>query len=304
MKQTTILFIAATFLTTFFPALGEETVQFLQTYSRGDDDLAYAYSTANLNTSLNLKRTAGGFDAQLTFAATLSTAEAQGFAESARFGMREAERFVAAAGEAKAKPVAVATAPVVFKFMQSSNANSAADTQTQRAADALSDQFFRTGQGIPGNRPEAKGKTLGGTLALGTLSEGEHHGTVFVQQLVGQTPSATDSDISVRHLILWHAKIHQGKIYVEIQNGKYFKSDAGIEIAAPSWDGKVRPHRVALLKQEVVIDGKVFPSGDARIGNPFPEKGATLMNQDKQEFRKEFTLPERIEIWRNRRRDR
>jgi hypothetical protein len=304
MKNRASFLVFPFLFVTLFEVRSEDSIQFRQTYSRGDDDLAYSYSTANLQLELSLRRKAKGFEAQLSFAAYLTTAEAQGFAESARFGMREAERFLTSEGQKEARSVQIATQPVVFKFIQPGVKPATPDRATQQSADALSDQFFRTRQAIPGNRPEAKGKTLAGTLALGILSEGEHRGTVFVQQLVGQSPSATDADISVRHLIPWYAKIENGKIYIEIQNGRYFASDAGLEIAAPSWDGAVRPHRVALLKDEVVIEGKVLPSGKARIGVPFPEKGVTLLRQDKEEFRKEFTPRERLEIFLNRRRGR
>ena len=69
------------------------------------------------------------------------------------------------------------------------------------AADTLSNQAYRSGGAVPGNRPEAEDKILGGTLALGELEEGVNRGTIFVQQLAGQTPSTQDTDISVRHLI-------------------------------------------------------------------------------------------------------
>lgn len=295
MKKITPLLLVS-FLFNSLPVLGEQSVEVLKSYSRGDDDKEYVYSTADLNTSLRLKKVASGYDAQVSFAATLTTAEAQGFAESVRFGMREAERTVTSSDDDQARALAVTTKPVVFKFIQSAANGSGPDNATQQSAEALSSEARRNNGVVRGNRPEAMGKTLGGTLNLGILSEGDHHGTIFVQQLLEQTPSVADTDISVRHLIRWHAKVQDGRVYVEVQNGRYFASDANVEIAAPSWDGTVRPHRVALTNDRIILDGHTIPSGTAQYGSVFEEKGATLLDLDKQEFRQEFSARERRDI--------
>jgi hypothetical protein len=282
-------------------ALGEQNAEALKRYSRSDDDKDYTYSTAKLNVGLHLKKVAAGFDAQVSFTATLTTAEAQGFAESVRFGMRESERSLVENGK-EARAIATNPAFVQFKFLQGAGNGTRPDTATQRSAEALSNQAFQTRQLVPGNRPEAMGKTLGGTLSLGVLSEGDHQGTIFVQQVVGQTPSATDADISVRHLIRWHAKVENGKVYVEVQNGKYYASDIAVEIAAPSWDGTIRPHRVTLRDDRIILDGKIFPSGTAQYGSEYADKGETLMTNDREEFRREYNFRERAAIRRGQKR--
>jgi hypothetical protein len=281
-------------------AFAENELVFSKKYSRGDDDLAYSYETAQLDVQFRLNRVGRQWDASVTFLANLSTEEAQGFAESVRFGMREVKRQYRSKTDAIWQDADTVEAPVLFKFVRITPQGFVPDAATQRVGDSLSSNALRTRQAVPGNRPEALHKTLGGTLALGLLEEGQHQGTVFVQQLTGQTPSNTDTDISVRHLIQWQATVQDGRIAIDIGNGVYKNSSASVDIVAPAWDGTIRPHRVVLLSNVVQIDGKSL-AHSSPIRNPsYQEKAKVLMQQDLTEFRKEYSLRERIQKRRGR----
>jgi hypothetical protein len=276
-------------------AFGADSISVNKRYSRGDDDLAYTYRTAFLNTSLKLQKAEGGYLASVTFLATISTPEAQGFTEAVRFGMRESARSFGLDSRSL-RSVTIESQPVIFKFVQGSTNGFQVDQSTQQAAESLSNAAFQSREGVPGNRPEADGKTLGGTLNLGMLDEGFHSGTIFVQQMVGQTPSTTDTDISVRHLIRWSANVVNGDIRVDVQNGNYLTSDATVQIAAPSWDGTIRPHRVELLRDEVVVDGQTFASATAQYGQAHLDKATVLRTMDEEEFEREYNRKERSQI--------
>lgn len=290
-----VLPVLALFSLFCLSSFAENDLVFKIRCSRGDDDLAYTYRTAHLDVALRLKRVANKWDASITFLAELSTEEAQGFAESVRFGMREAARQYRTHSDDNWRDFTPAEEPVLFKFVRVTPQGLVADEATQRVAETLSNNALRTGQAVPGNRSEAKNKVIGGTLALGELEEGQHQGTLFVQQLVGQQPSQTDADISVRHLVKWNVTVKDGKVSVSVRNGKYDASDAAVNVVAPSWDGTIRPHRVVLLSRSVEVDGKSFPSATSPQNASHQEKAAVLMSQDRDEFRREYSLKERIQ---------
>jgi len=287
MKTSYCLFILVVVSNFLSFAHAEQNLKFSKTYSRGDDDLAYTYQTALVYPSLQLKKNGEGYAASVSFVARLTTEEAQGFAESVRFGMREASRVYRPLEGAPFRRVDATGKPVLFRFMEPG---------IQQVADSLSNQAMQSGQGVAGNRAEAMDKHLGGTLSLGQLDVGEHQGTIYVQQLAGMQPSQTDTDISVRHLIKWRVVVDCGLVKVEVDRGRFSSSDASVEIAAPSWDGTVRPHRVSLLRDEVTIDGQTYQNALAQYGNSHAEKGSTLFHQDKAELKKEFNPRERREI--------
>lgn len=278
-------------------SLAENQVTFRKTYSRGDDDLAYTYRTAYLRLSFGLTRAANEFDAKVLFLADLTTEEAQGFAESVRFGMREAKREYRAAADESWKTMEVAKNPVLFKFVRvTPQGTLVPDAATQAVADGLSNNALQNGQAVPGNRREAMNKTLGGTFSLGNLSEGYHQGTIFVQQLVGQQPSQTDADISVRHLIKWSAIVKDGKIIVDIRDGRMVATNATASIAAPSWDGTVRPHRALLISDDVIVDGKTYLTNARLQPNSHGLKSQVLQEMDPAEFKREYNRSERKRI--------
>lgn len=282
-----------------FCVFAADEINLRKTYSRGDDDLAYVYRTAYLRLNLALKKVGQEYDARVTFLADLSTEEAQGFAESVRFGMRESVRHFRSFSDESWRSVETGQ-PVLFKFVRVTDRGLVADNQTQALADQLSSQAAANGGGVPGNRKEALNKTLGGTLSLGSLSEGHHSGTIFVQQLAGQQPSQTDSDISVRHLIKWYVTVRDGQVVVDFRQNRLASSGATISIAAPSWDGSVRPHRVTQLSEDAIIDGKTYATTNASFGTAHEGKASVLQRMDSAEYKREFNRQERRDIRRGR----
>ncbi len=297
MKISSRLITVFLFFSTLSSFAADELV-FKKLYSRGDDDKAYIYGTALLNTAMKLKRVEGGYEASISLFSTMTTTEAQGLAESVRFGMREAERFYSATRGKEAVAVEIPSKSVVFQFVTAPEAGAPLDRTMQNQAQNLSNQAIQNRGIVEGNIPAAMGKVLGGTLPLGILREGENRGTIYVQQLLNQQPSAKDDNLSVRHLIRWVAFVTQGQVDVVVQNNRYFETAASLDIAAPDWKGadKDKPHRVELLRDEVVINGKSILSGTAKYGTPFPDKGETLLKEDKEELKREFSRPEQRAI--------